>query len=572
MKSGMHMAVKARAWKLVLAFALAFAAGCALPACVAAGDAPSASSAEAAGETASEAGAAAEGEAETASDAGSDAPQANDLAARRTGEVPLLILVVGFDGGEDPAAAVPFDNGYDWAAAVFGPENTPASYYRDMSGGMFQPVPAHEGSAYGVNGNPNVPDQPDDGVVHVQLHRPHGAWGTVNEDRGVARDFAFCVVEALRAASIYVDYASYDADGDGVMAPDELTVGLCIAGYEASALTDYGRSDIPLIWSHSGTMNLGSLSAVDGIVFDSYIAIAERYWFEDAPLESAEQEPLGVFYHELGHVVGLPDLYPTVTTEGAWAAYEVGPLSLMATGGWQETFDGAEWSNIPTALDAWSRYVLGWSNPTIVAHSGDYAVSSQLSDAGYSQLIIPTSDPDQYYLIENRQPEGHDISLSAESTGGGGLTIWHVDNAQYRHCYGINQMNDANHRPAVMPQFVEHDEASWCSQNWATSWPDLGEPFFDAFSWNAVGGGEGGLRLPLYSTGDDVPAARGDSGITLQFVSGSARDMVVHIELDTATAARNATHLFEDEPRDTFTMAPSGTLERIAAIVHAPVA
>lgn len=457
-------------------------------------------------------------------------------------EIPLLMIVVGFDGGDYPTAAVPYDGEYDWNAALFGREETIASYYRDMSDGLFSFAPAPETSAAGIAGNENAPDRENDGIVHITLHQLHGAWGPVNVDSAVTRDFANMVVEALHTAEPFVDYATFDTDGDGVLSERELTVCVCVAGYEASSITDYERADIPLTWSHSGLLGIldQDVRTINGVRFDSYIAISELDWGEVGPIEEADFEPLGIMYHELGHALGLPDLYAVAVTEGPWSDYTVGPLSLMDCGGWQYADDGDGWQNIPTSLDAWSRYVLGWSKPKIITKSGDYVVSSQWSNAGYAALLIPTSDPNEYFLIENRQPEGHDISLSPDYTAHGGLTVWHIDNGMYERYYDANRVNDADHRPCVMVEDLEDGTPN---------------------------------ELLLYNDLDDSPDTREGSGIVIQFDGASAREMIVHVDLDAHAGVMNAAHTLNDAALHDLRMTPEPPmLERIATVIRISLA
>ncbi len=453
--------------------------------------------------------------------------------------IPLLMIVVGFDGGADPEAAAAYNNDYDWNASLFGASDTPASYYQDMSNGLFTFAPAPETSASGVDGNTNVADRVNDGIVHVNLHLPHSAWGPVNVDDNVARDFAEMVMDAVRSTTQYVDYASFDTNGNGSLDQQELTICICVAGYEASNITDYRRTDVPLTWSHSGMLT--SLDrdsrSVDDIKFESYIAIAEQYFEYGDSLEGVEQEPLGVLYHELGHALGLPDLYAVSITEGPWEDYHVGPLSLMDDGGWQYYNDGADERNIPSSLDAWSRFVLGWIQPQIAATSGDYIVSSQYSDAGYSTLLIPTNNPDEYFIVENRQAEGHDISLTGADLPNGGIVIWHVENGVYANYYNQNQVNDANHHPAVMEVDLADVEPN---------------------------------ALLLYNQNNDVPEAQAQAGITVQFDGIPARDMLIHVELNDAEGALNAIHPFDDVALNQLRMTePPTAFEEVTAVLKA---
>ena len=467
--------------------------------------------------------------------------------------IPLLMIVVEFDDG-DPADVVPYDDGFDWSAALFGEGDSLASFYSDMSGGEFTFVPAAEASYAGDGGNHNAADQPNDGVVHVTLAEPHGAWGLVNEDPAIARVFGSTVLRAFAKSAAFVDYASYDDNGDALLAPDEIAVCICVAGYDASSVIDPARDDLPLIWPHAGMLPLTTSGDDDREVrLQSYIAIPECLWYDADPQQPVEQEPVGVLYHELGHYLGLSDLYALNDDPegGAWGEYSVGSLSLMDDGGWATVPEGGGYRYSPTAFDAWSRYLLGWDMPLIVTSSGDYRVGSQLSENGYSSLLVPTADPDQYFLVENRQPEGHDEAISSLYAGGnprGGIVIWHIDKGVYRAFNADNTINDTVHRPAVMEVFFERaPDTDGFSSDWSTSRPDVGEPFYDSVACgDNLGDPLATVSLPLYGDDSeaDAPWARVDSGITLQFPTESARDMTVHVELpEGAVASSGASYL-----------------------------
>ncbi|MFD0571612.1 M6 family metalloprotease domain-containing protein [Kitasatospora gansuensis] len=78
-------------------------------------------------------------------------------------------------------------------------------------------------------------------------------------------------------------------------------------------------------------------------------------WAGDYTMQ-AENGGLGVFAHEYGHDLGLPDLYDT---SGSGIDNSVGFWSLMSSGSWLGT--GKESiGNKPADLDAWSKLQLGW--------------------------------------------------------------------------------------------------------------------------------------------------------------------------------------------------------------------
>jgi hypothetical protein len=75
---------------------------------------------------------------------------------------------------------------------------------------------------------------------------------------------------------------------------------------------------------------------------------------------------------------------------------------------------------------------MGWVTPTVASGNADYSLGAT-GTSGYNALRINTGDPNQYFLIENRQLVGFDAGLyrwfsaSSGGAGGGGLAIWHID-------------------------------------------------------------------------------------------------------------------------------------------------
>ena len=525
-------------------------------------------------------------------------PSAHALA-EQSKTVPLLVIVVGFDGGEavdastedgtgdmqsesaradavsgeaaqtgtsapsSAARAVAYNADYDWGAAIFDEDDSLASYYRDMSGGAFTFVPIAETCAYDGRENLNKADQPNDGVVHVTLHRAHDGWGLVNEDAEIARAFGQVVVEAFQAAAPYAVFEECDGNGDGLLTPDELAVAVCIAGYDASPMENPDRTDIPVTWPHAGVLTdlESDGTAADGMHLTSYIAIAEQLARDEEGLSSVEREPLGILYHELGHYLGLPDLYALNYKEEdyPWYPWNVGQLSLMCNGGWAQVADADApdgYRYKPTAFDAWSRYVLGWNMPQVVTESGYYQISSQLSTHGYSSLLIPTADPEQYYLLEVRLPEGHDEGLAREYEEGnarGGVVIWHIHKGIYREYALDNGVCNTDHAPAVIELYFESRDGFY-TDTWKEGGPEIFQPFYDSIACEAnLGNANAAVELPLYSDANDggSPSDRMGSGITVQFPTEAARDMTVHVELPgtLAGSASRAYPLDEDEWR-----------------------
>lgn len=105
------------------------------------------------------------------------------------------------------------------------------------------------------------------------------------------------------------------------------------------------------IWSHRSKLeyakddsgNTIGAQTVDGVTINDY-AIMPEYIF------SPGDSTIGVFCHEFGHILGLPDLYDTNEFSSG-----VGDWSLMSRGSW-----GGNNGDVPSPLLAWERADLGW--------------------------------------------------------------------------------------------------------------------------------------------------------------------------------------------------------------------
>jgi immune inhibitor A len=82
-------------------------------------------------------------------------------------------------------------------------------------------------------------------------------------------------------------------------------------------------------------------------------------WIGDYTTEP-ENGGLGVFAHEYGHDLGLPDLYDTAGGDNG-----VGFWSLMASGSWLG-HGKDDIGSTPGYMDPWSKLFLGWLNHTVV--------------------------------------------------------------------------------------------------------------------------------------------------------------------------------------------------------------
>jgi immune inhibitor A len=189
--------------------------------------------------------------------------------------------------------------------------------------------------------------------------------------------------------------ANFDRNGDGYVD------GLFLVHAGVGAETDPDKvTRLAKIWSHKWT--LPSTFSNNGV---------KAYAYFTAP----EDGLLGVFSHEFGHFLGLPDLYDT-----SYRSQGIGDWCLMAGGSW----NGG--GNTPARMSAWCLSTLGWVSPRNI--TGPTSVSLkplETNKADCCRLWTGGTASKEYFLIENRQQTGRDAALP-----GSGLAVWHIDERQ----------------------------------------------------------------------------------------------------------------------------------------------
>ncbi|MFD5425895.1 immune inhibitor A domain-containing protein [Streptomyces sp. NPDC127084] len=205
---------------------------------------------------------------------------------------------------------------------------------------------ARYGSNYcGQSNCSNVWDAVKDGV---------NAWTADQKAKGKTD------AEITKQLSDYDKWDRYDFDGDGEFnEPDGYIDHFQIvhAGEDESA--GGGAEGENALWAHRwyayGT-NAGKTGPDNNRAGGTQIGTS-GIWVGDYTMQP-ENGGLGVFAHEYGHDLGLPDLYDTNGGENS-----TGFWSLMSSGSWLGTGKDSI-GDMPGDMDAWSKLQLGWLNYT----------------------------------------------------------------------------------------------------------------------------------------------------------------------------------------------------------------
>lgn len=258
-----------------------------------------------------------------------------------------------------------------------------SDYFRDSSEGKFTP----QFDLYGP----------------VKLSQPMSYYGA-NKSNGDDIRPDEMVTEACELLDDIIDFRNYDADGDGVID----NVYIFYAGY--------GENDTGIrsaVWPHSWDIALPSPAGAgrtvyfDGLLVNHYACSNELRGGTDNKLSG-----IGTFVHEFGHVLGLPDLYSTRSS----APFTPGKYSVMDNGSYNNN------CHTPPHYSAYERYALGWVDPSPLIHPADVALRC-IDRGGYNDVVvINTSNPYEYYLLENRQQSSWDSFIP-----GHGMILWHID-------------------------------------------------------------------------------------------------------------------------------------------------
>jgi M6 family metalloprotease-like protein len=332
-------------------------------------------------------------------------------AARQTGaavegNLPILVIQVLFSDSPEPHVSVA-----EIERALFtGPaeHGTLTDYYLEVSGGRLEVT----------------------GEVLPWLRTEVSLSEAVGTSYGLAGDAELgeALWAALEAADTLVDFARFDNDGpDGIpnSGDDDGFVDVVAFQFIEVAASCGGPGVWPHRWRISGWKGAPFESRArrpDGspIRVDDYI-------MQSAVVCSGEEvQTAAVIAHELGHVLGLPDLYDRaegiLPEERRWI---VGCWGLMAAGSWGCGDPSARSDAVmPTHMTPWSKAQLGWIQPRTVQPGIDREVSLEPVRTSGEYLRVRLSST-SYLHVEYRTREGFDRDIPAS-----GIMVYHVDNAK----------------------------------------------------------------------------------------------------------------------------------------------
>lgn len=234
----------------------------------------------------------------------------------------------------------------------------------------------------------------------------------------------------VEKADATVNYGQYDNDG-----PDGIPNSGDDDGYADAVMIVYagaGADWFPAnnnLWPSMSSLGSNEFTTNDASANGGTIKVST---FAVCPERAGggngfnQIRPIGVFAHEFGHILGLPDLYDrTDASEGPDFddSEGLGEWCLMATGSWGGDGNHTE---TPTHPSAWCKIQMGWVTPTIITSDVNALSINQAETNAEAYLVWEDGYQwSRYFLLENRQKIGFDVFLN-----GPGLLIFHVDEYQ----------------------------------------------------------------------------------------------------------------------------------------------
>ena len=209
-----------------------------------------------------------------------------------------------------------------------------------------------------------------------------------------------------------IDWSLYDWNGDGEV--DQL---LFVYAGKGSSYGGFG-GDKNSIWPHqwrlSEHLDLTTTDPNDHrdarqfewngktYTVDVYCAVQEIGY-------KGGYESFGILCHEYTHCFGFPDFYYGSTKfVGYWDLMDYGN---MGDSGF-----------CPTGYSAHERWLMGWLTPIELTEPATITDMPSLSDEPRAYLIRNDDYPNEYYIVENRQPSGFDAKVP-----GAGVVVFHID-------------------------------------------------------------------------------------------------------------------------------------------------
>lgn len=183
--------------------------------------------------------------------------------------------------------------------------------------------------------------------------------------------------------------------------------------------------------------DVGSSNTINGIKFASS-ACCNELMVKDVDSEGnyvTDVDGIGIMCHELSHALGLPDFYDVSGSSFGMDVWSVMDYGEYCANGY-----------CPASYTAYERDFMGWRQLQTITEKGLYElVPTEKGGIGYK--VVNKENPNEYYVLENRQKTGWDSALGSY---GRGLQVTHVDYVASRWNSNIVNTEAAHQRMTII--------------------------------------------------------------------------------------------------------------------------
>lgn len=332
-------------------------------------------------------------------------------ALDRTGHLPVLVIPTLF--ADSPEPDVPPEHLQQVLFDGPSPSGTVSDFYQEASGGV-----------YDVSGTVVPWVRTSITLEEAAGERDgHGFVGPRIRDH---------VLEALALVDPEIDFGEFDNDGpDGV--PNSGDDNGFVDAVVLKFIEVAGSCGGPGPWPHFGPAidDEGIAYTTDDTQPDGSEIFIPGYIIESAVECSGDPlQSIGVMAHELGHAIGLPDLYRAAEgigrTERHWV---VGCFDLMAAGAWGCGSGPIANAFGPSGLSPLMKQRLGWLTfEEITSADEEEFVLEPVQTSGRALRIPLAPGSQEAFIIEYRPRTGFDEWLPDA-----GVLVYHHDTFSRRH-------------------------------------------------------------------------------------------------------------------------------------------
>lgn len=252
--------------------------------------------------------------------------------------------------------------------------NSVADYFRAMSNGVFTPE--------------FIITEP------VTVSKKRAEYGSTkgSNARMAYRNEAL----AQLSAKIKNRVSEYDTNGDNKID------GVVIVFPGWGATTGDANCIHPCCWTND--------IAASGVNYATALVVPELLSPDEPKLNG-----IGVYVHEMSHMLGLPDFYD-INYKGSGMDY----WSLMDLGEyWQNGY-------MPTAYTAYERNFMGWAPLTELSAATSVRNMKTVAQGGSAYIVYNDGNKNEYYILETLS-DSDPWNKTLCSSLGNGLIIYHVD-------------------------------------------------------------------------------------------------------------------------------------------------